>query len=147
MTTILYSGKNGNVCIRNKHGRIESVPAPPFRHEQIVRTSSKHYSQKSFTMVLQPTWNETRGWIYGERYISPDGTEGGTGWWNNAELYEYLTDSHNILLAERLQLERKKKRMLSEIKQIETQLNHLNYSLSLLPEEKARCQEKEDDDK
>ena len=133
MTDILYTNKNGTVCIRNKEGKFLSVPSPPFRDEQIVKTAPKHYSQKSFTMVLEPTWSETRGWIYGEQYINRRNlNSGGTGWWSNADLYEPLDNPTDILLAEIRQLEERRKDQEHSIKQINIKLSHLNYALKTI---------------
>ncbi|KKL65139.1 hypothetical protein LCGC14_2158020, partial [marine sediment metagenome] len=67
-TQILFKTET-SCTIRLKNGRFKKVPLPKFKHEQIVQTSLKHYSQKDFTMVLEPTFTENRGWVYGEQYI------------------------------------------------------------------------------
>lgn len=133
MTKILYTNDNGTVCIRDEKGKFLSVPASLFQNEEIVKTSSKHYSQKSFTMVLEPTWTKTRGWVYGERYISRNRIDsGGSGWWNNADLYEQLDNPTDILIAEKLQLEKRKKEQELSIIQINHKLSHLNFALKTI---------------
>lgn len=133
MTDILYKNKDGTVCIRDEKGKFLSVPSPPFYNEQIVKTSPKHYSQNSFTMVLEPTWTETRGWVYGERYINRKNLQsGGTGWWNNADLYEPLDNPTDILIAERHQLERRKQEQERSIKQINIKLAHIKFALKTI---------------
>ena len=136
MTEILFTTKNGNVCIRGKDGRFFSVKPPAFKHCQIVTTSTKHYSKNSFTMVLEPTWSEVRGWIYGQRFIERDNISGGgEGWWNEEDRFEPLSDPNDILLAEKLQLEKRKEEAADEIKYIDKKLTHLKYALSLLEKE------------
>ena len=132
MSKLLYENKDGSVCIRLDNGRMKSVPSAKFRHEQIVRTSEKHYSQKDFTMVLKPTWSEVRGWIYGERYISRDGSNGGCGWWNNEELYEPLSNPADILIAKKLALEAEIKGLEGSVKCRTKQLEKIRYALSVI---------------
>ena len=136
MTDILFTTKSGNVCIRDKEGRFRSVKSPAFKHRQIVTTSAKHYSKEAFTMVLEPTWSEVRGWIYGQSFIRRDNISGGgQSWWNEEDRFEPLSDPNDILLAEKLQLEKRKQEAVDEIKYIDKKLTHLKYALSLLEKE------------
>jgi hypothetical protein len=132
MTEILFKTKQGKVIIIDDKGNKRAVEPPPFEHEQIVKTSPKHYSQKSFIMVLKPSWTKTRGWVYGERYISRDGSSGGTGWWNNADMYELLPDPIDILIAKKLKLEEKKCNSEKAIKNFNSELRHINYALKII---------------
>lgn len=133
MSEHLFKLKSGNICIRDDKGKFRSVSSPPFQHEQIVKTSPKHYSQSSFTMVLEPTWTETRGWVYGERYISRNNlNSGGSGFWNNADFYELLDNPTDILLAEEYQLKKRKQEQERSIKQINMKLSHITFALKTI---------------
>ena len=128
-TQILFENKNGTCCIRLKNGKFKRVTLPEFKHKQIVRTSPKHFSQTDFTMVLEPSWTEKRGWVYGERYIDRDSTSGGSGYWQEEDKYEFLENPLDILIAKRLSLKDEKKSHESWIKIIDSELQHLNYAI------------------
>lgn len=135
MTQIIMKLESGRVLIR-EDGKFLSVPAPAFEHKQIVKSSGKHYSKDSFTMVLEPTWSKVRGWIYGQRYISRGNYNGGgQGWWNEEWRYEPLTDADDILLAKKMQLEEDKRKATAEVKAINIKIRHIDYARSLLIKE------------
>ena len=135
--TQIFFRSDTTCCVRLKNGRFKKVALPKFYHRQFVRTSPKHYSQKSFTMVLQPTWTETRRWVYGERYIDRQGIGGGTGFWSNEDLYEPLSNPIDILIAKKLSMQDEKKEHELKIKTINKEIEHIDYALKLQPESRG----------
>ncbi len=133
--TKLYETKD-KVILRGKEGKMKSVIKPRFADNQFVKTSPKHYSQESFTQVQTPNWTDNRGWVYGQSYIKRDGDRGGSGWWNNEDLFEELTDARDILIAEKLTREEKLSLLRTQVKQLEAELIKINFSLSFLKEDR-----------
>ena len=107
-------------------------PRARYYDGQIVKTSSKHYIQKKFTMVIDPTWNEKRGWIYGERYLSKDWEECGRGYWNEEDMFEELTDPEIIIRAE-IYLRNKEINIIRiKLDQLNAQVDKLKYTLHVI---------------
>jgi len=128
----LYETKDKIILRHKENGQMKAVAKPRFAHEQFVKTTPKHYSQKSFTQVIEPTWNDTRGWIYGEHYVNRNGEGGGSGWYQNENQFEELTDAKDILIAEKLTRERKLSLVKTQVKQLEIELTKIDFSLSFL---------------
>lgn len=87
-------------------------------------------------MLLEPTWNEKRGWIYGEQYCGIKNgkiiTRGGTGWWNEECMFQPLTDPKLKLMAELYYKEKTAKDLSAMIKTLEVKIEKINYALSLI---------------
>jgi len=126
----LYEEK-GFYFIRDIEGKIQKIEKNKFEHNQIVKSSSKHYSQKSFTRVQEPTYNKVRGWVYVENYIGYNQNSGGCGMWNSEDLYEPLSDPMDILFAEKLRLSERIYELKTELKEKEDKLSKIIYSLSI----------------
>lgn len=98
----IEENENGYLVYDRKSKEEKTIPAPKFKHGEIVKTTTKHYSPKDFTQLISPAWTDNRGWVYGESYINIYGHKGGSGYWHEEDLYEPLTDPLLKLYAERL---------------------------------------------
>jgi hypothetical protein len=123
--------ENGKVYFRDSKGKIRCIPENKFSNGQIVKTSDKHYSKKTFTEVINPNYVESRGWIYGEQYIDRQDSGGGISFWNNEDLYENITDPIDVLFSERLILKRKIKTLKSELSQCESSLEKIEFTFAI----------------
>jgi len=130
--TKLYETKDKIILRENKNGQMKAVVKPKFSHEQFVKTTSKHYSQKTFTQVCDPSWTDSRGWVYVENYVSRNGNGGGSGYWIDEDLFEGLTDAKDILIAEKLTREKKLHLVKVQTKRLEIELTRIDFSLSFL---------------
>ncbi len=137
--------ENGFYYIRSEKGTIEKIVKNRFKHNEIVKTTNTHYSEKTFTRVIDPSYVESRGWIYGESYISRNGRCGGTGFWNNEDHYTNITDPGDILYAERFMLKEELLSLKAELKNKEERYSKVQFALDLtVPNYKGvidRCRE------
>lgn len=123
--------RNDSYFIRNEKGEIEKIPKNKFYHGQIVKTTDKHFSQKTFTSVVEPNYTEQRGWIYGEGYLSRNDGRGGFGYWNEEDLFEEITSPGDILYAERIYLMNEIRECKNNLKNAEDKLEKIEFALSV----------------
>jgi hypothetical protein len=109
-----------------------TIPKPKFIYGQFVQTSNKHYSQKSFTRLLDQSYTDTRGWVYVENYVDRDGRGGGCGMWNDEFQYSPLTDPLDILIAEKLTALSEVTDLKVKIKDLEHKINMLETSIGII---------------
>ena len=120
------------VQIKHRDGKIGWVNPPRFRDGQFVKTTKKHYSQKTFAHVSDPVWNDKRGWIYVENFISRDGQKGGHCYRNDEDFFEEIQDPRDILIAEKLYRIMEMEKLQRRLKVITTELSRIEFSLSLV---------------
>jgi len=124
--------ENGSYFIRNKEGQIEKVVKNRFKHNQIVKTATgKHFSHKSFTRLIDPTYIPSRGWCYGENYISRNRRGGGCGFSFEEDMYEEITNPADILYAERFNLQIQIDYLNSCLKKSTETLEKIEFALSV----------------
>lgn len=122
--------KDGFVYFRKDNGRFLKVKKNRFEHGEIVSTSDKHYSKEGITVVLEPKYTEKRGWVYREQYIDLQGSGGGTGWWNNEDLYTKISSPIVKIFAKRINLKREINALENELKNRKIDLEKIDFSLS-----------------
>lgn len=123
--------KNGFYYIRNGKGVIEKITKNHFKSGEIVKTTDKHFSQKSFTRVINPCYTKTRGWVYTENYTNRNVGSGGCGSAFEENLYAKLTDPADILFAERRYLNETISKLKNDLKQKESKLEKILFALNL----------------
>ena len=134
--------QGGGMKIRDAAGKFKKVKPPKFFSGQFVRTNGTHFSQKELTQVLEPTWTETRGWVYIEAFCHiEDGkiiVSGGRGMWNDEDLYKSLTNSKLKLLAELYHREKE----ISEIEHrkniLAEEVEKISFTILLLAKQEAK---------
>lgn len=130
---ILIEDQETGFLVYNKKTKQEQIiPRPKFFHGQYVKTSTKHCSQKDFTRVISPCYTANRGWVYGEYYTDIWGNPGGTGHWEEEDLFEPLTDPFLKLVAERLNHLETIRNSKTIIKQMEEFVSKIDYSLDII---------------
>lgn len=138
MVYIFVGKSNDNKAIvENKEtGEIKKVDLPKFKNNEVVKTSIKHYSQKEFTLLINRTYTDERGWIYGESYINIEkNTSVGCGYWNDEWMYEEITDLENKIKAKIFELKDEIAKHKTEIKNKEKEIDALMYVVALKPTE------------
>lgn len=127
---ILAVGKDGLMC-RNGKGEFCNIPFPRFANKQIVKTTSDYFSPKSFTRLIDPTYTENRGWIYGENYIDREGMQGGCGYSFEEKWFTELEDVRDILIARRLSIKEEMSWLNSRLKTLSDELSKAEYAIQL----------------
>lgn len=122
---------DGNAIVQNKDSQeLKIVAMPKFKHNEVVKTSERHYSQKDYTRVIQPTYTDERGWIYGESFINIDtGTSGGMGFWNDEYMYEKFTNLEMKIKAKLFELKDEISVLKNEINNKQREVEKLEYAL------------------
>ena len=110
---------------------IKNVNPPFFYDGEIVRTSSKHFSQKKLTRVLSPSYTDNRGWVYTENYINERGVSGGYGSWFEEELFEKIEDLETKLLAKKIELNTKIQHLNNDVKIMNKKKKKIEYALEI----------------
>jgi len=123
--------KEGVLIAKNTKGEMCEIPLPKFRHRQIVQTAPDYFSPKSFTRLLDPTYVEERGWVYGENYIDRHGHGGGCGYSFDEKSFLPLEDARDILIAKRIELNEKLATLRHETKLAEAELAKVEYGIEL----------------
>ena len=82
-------------------------------------------------MVVEPTWSDVRGWIYGQRYIKRDGREHGSGFWNNEEQFEILTNPIDIIDAQLFYRRKELEKVKQKMNQLEKEINRIVFTKNL----------------
>jgi hypothetical protein len=129
---LLKDQEDGYWVIHKETKTEKLIPKPKFTHNQIVKTSKTHYSQKEFTRLITPVYTDKRGWIYGETYMNIYGQGGGSSHWNDEHDYEELTDPILKLYAKHIELTECIGAHKSMVKQHEEMLSKIEYSLTII---------------
>ena len=119
---------------RNKKGQIDKHPKPKFKDNEIVTTTGKHYSIKNITRLKNPSFTENRGWVYVENFINIQGYGGGSGMWNNQDMYEKITDPKFLMIAKRIELKESILNEKNKLKSLESDLIKLEFTMDLVVE-------------
>ena len=124
---------DGNAIVQNKDTQeLKIVEMPKFKHNEVVKTSARHYSQKDYTRVLQPSYTDERGWIYGESFINIDtNTGGGMSFWNDEYMYEKFTDLEMKIKAKLFELKSEISVLKNEINAKQREVEKLEYALNV----------------
>lgn len=130
---ILIEEQETGILVYNRERKEEKIISyPKFKHGEIVKTSSKHYSPKDFTQLLSPSWTDNRGWVYGENYLDIYGNGGGSGYWIEEELFEPLSDPLLKLYAERIKIIEFIQQHETMVKQRRDFLDKIMFSLDIV---------------
>lgn len=124
---------DGKAVVQNSDtNELKIVELPKFKHNEVVKTSSRHFSQKDYTRVTDPRYTDERGWIYGENYINIDTFTGsGQGFWNDEWQYEKFDDLEMKLKAKLFELNDEISKLNYEISIKKKEIDKVNYALSL----------------
>lgn len=116
---------------RNEKGQINTIPINKFSHNEIVKGSSKHYSKTTFVMLTEPTYTETRGWVYGIHFINRQGGGSGASFAYEENNFEKLDNTRDILYANRYYAKATINKLKKELLQKESELEKIEYCLSI----------------
>ena len=127
---ILYS--NGDsLIIRNNKGKMQKIPKNKFEKGEIVMKGDKHYSKDGIVRLLDPTWTDTRGWIYGENYIDLHGSGGGCRYSTNEDCLKKIDIPAVRLYAKRINLNTEIANLEKLLKDKKIELEKVEYGLSI----------------
>jgi hypothetical protein len=133
----LYT-KDAKVFYRGEDGTIRAVPQNRFEHGDIVRTTDKHFSNHDFTMLENPVWTSTRGWVYSQRYIGTDGScGGGSSAWEEGDFVE-ISDPMMMIYAERFYAKENCARLSAELKAQQERLKMAEHAVKIAGGDKPK---------
>lgn len=126
----LYRQEN-KYYFRNDKGQISAIPVNKFEHNEIVRTSKKHYYEATFVMLIEPTYTEERGWVYGTKFINRQGVGSGCSFAHEEDNFEKLDNARDILYANRYYAKATINKLKKELEQKQIELDKIEYCLSI----------------
>lgn len=121
-------------CINN------DLPSAKFEVGEFVYDCKYTKGEKLDTNIVEinsRSFTETRGWVYGINYIKIDKetseiTGGGSSYWWDESDFEKMDDPLLLLIIKKHQLDSKKQKHQHELKQIDSQLDMIRYSLNVV---------------
>jgi len=114
---------------RNKKGQFIKTPTAKFKHNEFVATKSKLF--RRFTRLIEPNYNQKRGWIYGESYTDLQGNTGGSGFWTEEIFFDKLKNPLLKLYATRINLKEEIKEHKLQLALKTKKLNSIEYALRI----------------
>lgn len=126
---IKFIETNENILFLNSDGDVCKIPKNKFHHGEIVKTNENHYTKDNFVMLVEPTYNKIRGWIYGKRFINRQGSYGGYSYWAEESHFTKIDDARDILFAKRIKIKTKINDLETEIDNLKSELGKIEYGL------------------
>lgn len=124
LNDFLYE-KDGFLYYRDKMGHFKKAPKNKFKHKQFVKR--KH----DIVRLVDPSYNEQRGWYYGINYIDLQGQGGGASFsWNESDFKE-ITNPIEILMVSKIEMNEKIKKLDVELEVMQNNLSKIIYSLDI----------------
>lgn len=123
--------QDGKYYFRNDKGQITAIPVNKFEHNEVVKGSKKHYSKKTFVMLIEPVYTETRGWVYGTQFIDRQGGGSGCSFAYEEDNFEKLDNARDILYANRYYAKATINKLKKELEQKQVELEKIEYCLSI----------------
>ncbi len=121
-------------CINNE------IPGAKFEIGEFVYDCKFTKGKKRDTEIVQiadRSYTENRKWVYGINYRKIDKetseiTGGGSSYWWDESDFEKMDDPLLLLIIKKHQLDSKKRKHQHELKQIDSQLDMIRYSLNVV---------------
>lgn len=129
-TEALYQ-QDGKYYFRNEKGQINTIVVNKFNDKEIVKATKKHHSKTTFVMLIDPIYIESRGWVYGMNYIDRQGNRGGSSFAWREDEFEKIDNPRDILYSKRLYLKEQILDHKNQLKQYESELEKIEYTLSI----------------